>query len=194
MNGTVTLWTVGHANHSLKAFSALLGAAAIDGVVDVRSFPHPQFATHFNRDALRASVKALGLSYSFLGQALGGSPRSEDQYDEDGHALYEEMARMADFVTAIDDLVVEASERRLALMCACRLPDECHRRLLVGKVLCERGAMLCHLLPDGTTHTETQVLLPSSATQLTLLGENRPPWRSARPVSRKQRREALSTD
>jgi uncharacterized protein (DUF488 family) len=184
------MWTVGHSNHGPEVFVDLVRRQRIDRLLDVRSHPYSRFAPHFNREELQAAVEAQGIHYAFLGTALGGRPRREDQIDAKGRALYDKMAQEAEFREAIDQLLGEASEHRLALMCGCGRPEECHRRLLVGKVLCDRGAELRHILPDGSVLAETSVALSERPAQESLFGHDEQSWRSTRSVLR---RRPLST-
>jgi uncharacterized protein (DUF488 family) len=179
-----TVWTVGHSNHELEAFVALVQRHQIAYLVDVRSYPYSRFAPHRNREELRSTMEARSLQYVFLGLALGGRPLHDDQFDAHGHALYGKMAEEPGFTEAIDQLLRGASEHRLALMCSCGQPNACHRRLLVGKVLCDRGAELRHILPDGAVLQESSVMLN---TPDTLFGHDEQSWRSTRSVSRRRR-------
>lgn len=187
-----TVWTVGHSNHDLEAFVALVQRHQVAYLVDVRSYPYSRFAPHFNREELQAAMEARGIRYTFLGLALGGRPQREDQFDAEGHALYGKMALEPAFKEAIDQLLRGASGRRLALLCSCGQPRECHRRLLVGKVLCDRGAELRHILPDGHVLTERSVQLRSDHAQDMLFGHDELPWRSTRSVSHRRRLSASS--
>jgi uncharacterized protein (DUF488 family) len=187
-----TVWTVGHSNHDLEAFAALVRRHRIDDLLDVRSHPYSRFAPHFNREELRPAMEARGIRYLFLGLALGGRPRREDQLDARGHALYGRMAQEPAFTDAIDQLLHSASERRLALLCSCGEPRDCHRRLLVGKVLFDRGSELRHILPDGRVLTERSVALSDDHAQDTLFGHDELSWRSTRSVSRRRRLSASS--
>jgi uncharacterized protein (DUF488 family) len=187
-----TVWTVGHSNHDVGAFVGLVQRHQVAHLVDVRSRPFSRYAPHFNRDELQASVEACGIRYAFLGSALGGRPRREDQLDAEGHALYDRMAMEPTFSDAIDRILRGASEHRVALLCSCGQPHECHRRLLVGKVLCDRGAELRHILPDGDVMTERAVELRDDHAQDMLFGHDELPWRSIRSVSPKRRLSASS--
>ncbi len=186
------LWTVGHSNHDAHAFAALVQRHRIAYLIDVRSYPYSRFVTHFNREELQATMEACGIRYVFLGLPLGGRPQREDQFDSEGHALYGKMAQEPAFTEAIDRLLRGASAHRLALLCSCGQPRECHRRLLVGKVLCERGAELRHILPDGTLLSERSVTLTNDHAPDALFGHDEVPWRSTRSVSRRRRLSASS--
>jgi uncharacterized protein (DUF488 family) len=192
MQSPPIIWTVGHSNHDFEAFVTLVRRHRIAYLLDVRSYPYSRFVPHFNREELRAAIEARGIGYVFLGLALGGRPQREEQFDAEGHALYGEMAREPAFTEAIERLPRGASEHRLALLCSCGEPRACHRRLLVGKVLCDRGAELRHILSDGSVLSESSVALDGDPAPDTLFGHDEPLWRSARSVSRRRRLSASS--
>lgn len=180
------IWTIGHSNHDLESFLRLLRGEDIEFAVDVRSYPYSRHAPQFNREKLRPALRENGIGYLFLGDAVGGRPNREEHYDGDGHALYGEMAQEPSFREAVDRLLRGASDHRLALVCSEADPRDCHRRLLVGKVLTDRGAELRHVLRDGTVVRETEVVLPANDSP-TLFGDNGAQWRSTRSVSHRRR-------
>ena len=171
-----SVWTIGHSNQSLAAFLELLRGEAIDVLVDVRSHPYSRFAPHFGRGRLEPALRARGIEYRFLGRELGGRPALDEHYDEEGHALYGPMSGTNDFRDAVASVLAEASAHRVALMCSEADPQGCHRRLLVGRILTERGAELRHILRDGAVSVEREV--PVEA------GEA---WRSPQPVAQRAR-------
>jgi len=73
------------------------------------------------------------------------------------------------------------------MLCSEGRPSECHRRLLVGKVLADHGVALRHILPNGIVHQEDFVALDSGDEQETLFGEEEPAWRSTQSVSHRRR-------
>ncbi len=186
MPATPTIWTVGHSNREFDCFMELLLPERIEFLIDVRSYPYSRYASQFNTEQLQANVGAWGVRYVFMGEQLGGRPASDDQYDADGHALYGPMAELEPFRDAVERLIAGASSHRLALMCSCGQPTDCHRRLLVGRILTDRGVQLRHVLPDGTVHIEDAVVLSEDGPQCSLLGEEEP-WRSTRSVSHRRR-------
>ena len=80
----------------------------------------------------------------------------------DGVADYEAMARQGEFQTGIERLVADATRcrgsGRICLMCAERDPLDCHRCLLVARVLVARNFTVAHILYDGTieSHAATE--------------------------------------
>jgi len=181
------IWTVGHSNHDFARFARLLATERIEFLIDVRSFPHSRYAPQFNRKELEAAVAHEGVRYVFMGDALGGRPTRDDDYDAEGHALYGPMSEEEPFRDAIDRLIAGSRDHRLALLCSEADPTHCHRRLLVGRVLTDRGVQLRHILSDGTVRAEDTVALSEDRAQCSLLGEEAQPWRSTRSVSHRRR-------
>lgn len=193
MSSPPVLWTVGHSNLDFKAFVELVVGEQIQYLVDVRSFPYSRFAPHFNREELDDRMSQLGVRYLFLGGALGGRPARDEHYDAEGHALYGSMSEEPEFVAAIDGLLEGAKDHRLALLCSCGKPRDCHRRLLIGKVLCERGAELRHILRDGCVQTERSVAVEAPNDPQALFGHHEHPWRSTQSVSHRRRLSTSSS-
>jgi uncharacterized protein (DUF488 family) len=186
MPSPLAVWTVGHSNHELDEFARLVSGERIECLIDVRSFPYSRYAPHFNRDQLEAAMTRRGMRYLFMGEELGGRPTSEDHYDADGHALYGPMSEEESFTPAVERLIEGARRQRIALVCSEGDPQDCHRRLLVGKVLADRGIELRHILPDGTIRTELSVALSDDHAQCSFF-EEETPWRSTQSVSHRRR-------
>src|ERR1700677_1943657 len=174
MQSSPVIWTIGHSNHTFEHFAKLLQTEGIEVVVDVRSYPYSRIAPHFNREELGSAMAERGVCYLFFGEEPRGRPSREADYDEDGHARYDRMAEQPGFQMAVQRLLRGARERRVALLCSEGQPGECHRRLLVGKVLADRGAELRHILPNGVIHQEDSVALGSGDGQESLFGEEEP--------------------
>ncbi len=187
MERAATVWTVGHSNHEFDHFVGLLTGEQIKFVVDVRSSPYSRFAPQFNRDALKEQLPRLEVDYLYLGDELGGRPSRDDHYDADGHALYEPMSLELAFRTGVERVKKGvANHHRIALMCSESDPTDCHRRLLVGRVLTREGLRIHHILPDGSIHEEDEVNLGAVGDQAPLFEEG-VPWRSTQSVSPRQR-------
>ena len=152
----VIVLTVGHSNHPLETFLALLRQHGVTVVADVRSAPYSRFNPQFNRKALEDSLETIDIEYVFLGRALGGRPDDPSCY-EDGRVRYDRLARTPLYRQGIERVVEGAGRQRIALMCAEKEPLDCHRTILVGRSLVERGVAVTHILADGSLepHDET---------------------------------------
>lgn len=149
---TTTVHTIGHSNHSIERFIALLRGHGINTLVDVRSRPYSKWAPQFQKSFLSRSLTAEGIAYVFLGDELGGRPEGREFYDAEGHVDYERRAQALDFQTGIDHLVEIARTASTAMMCAEEDPTGCHRRLLVTPALERKGIVVLHVRGDGRTH------------------------------------------
>ena len=191
------LYTIGHSSHTPEHFIGLLQQHRIEVLVDTRSAPYSRYSPHFDREALSNLVSAVKIKYLFLGDVLGGRPKDEDHYDQAGRARYAKMGKSEEFLGAIARLERGAVDFRVALMCSEEDPAHCHRRLLVGRVLIERGAQLLHIRGDGELQVESQVEASSGKTlaerQPALFSEmDEDKWRSSASVSPKSRQPSSS--
>jgi hypothetical protein len=181
------IWTIGHSNHSFETFASMLAGQRIEFVVDVRSYPYSRIAPQYNRESLQHALRERGIRYLFLGKELGGRPEKDEHYDGEGHALYGPMSEEPQFGQAIDRLLAGVEGNRIALVCSEADPGECHRRLLVGKVLADRGLQLHHIRGDGSVSVEDRVRLDRTD-QGSLFEEGaEAAWRSTQSVSHRRR-------
>jgi uncharacterized protein (DUF488 family) len=184
-----TLYTIGHSSHTAEHFLELLRQHRIEVLVDTRSAPYSRYSPQFDREALRDAVLAAGIKYLYLGDIVGGRPKEEAHYDEHGRARYAKMGKDAEFLGGIERLERGADEFRVALMCSEEDPTHCHRRLLISRVLIERGADVQHIRGTGEIQPEAQVAASSGKplieTQPALFAElDEDKWRSTASVLR----------
>jgi uncharacterized protein (DUF488 family) len=147
--------TVGHSNLSAECFMELLRGAGVTAIADVRSVPFSRRFPWFSGNALAARLREAGMAYLPLGEVLGGRPRDPALYSN-GVADYEKMAATPQFRAGLDE-IGQMRGRGLCLTCAEREPLDCHRFLLVGRALAERGFQLGHILIDGTIEPQASV-------------------------------------
>jgi uncharacterized protein (DUF488 family) len=170
------VFTIGHLNLSWPTFQHLLDRAEIEVVIDVRSNPISRLA-HFNRTTLKERLNAAGVGYVFAGLELGGRPRNGGVPD------YENMAASPLFAESVARVEEMAARTRPALMCSEHEPLTCHRCLLVGRRLAERGNSLAHILRDGTIE-------PNEVTEERLLAFTRQTERDLRATREDRLRAA----
>lgn len=141
-------YTVGHSNHTLEHFMEILIENGITAIADVRSIPYSRYTYQFDREALHADLKAVGIAYSFLGKELGARPDDTDCY-KNGTADYNLIAATPLFSSGLDRVIEGAQKYRIALMCAEKDPLDCHRTILVGRNLKRRNVVIRHIHADG---------------------------------------------
>jgi uncharacterized protein (DUF488 family) len=167
------LYTVGHSNHSIEHFLALLERHGVETVADVRSRPYSRFVPHFGKERLARFLEAEGLGYLFLGQELGGKPHRDASSD----ARLDYRARIGEpsFQRGIRTLLDAVAERRVALMCRERDPLDCHRLRLICRYLRPIDLDVRHILPNGDAEvqqaTERRLLERTAKRQLGLFDD-----------------------
>jgi uncharacterized protein (DUF488 family) len=147
-----TIYTVGHSDHEVDGFVALLQGRGVDTVVDVRSQPYSRWAPAYNRETLHGALEAAGLTYLFMGEALGGRPGDPSLYDP-GTLVpdYERVAATAIFQEGIEALVGLARRATVVIMCSEGDYHQCHRARLITPSLLALDVAVTHILPDGRT-------------------------------------------
>jgi uncharacterized protein (DUF488 family) len=183
-----TVYTIGHSAHRLETVTGLLQGHGIQVVVDTRSAPYSRFAPQFDREALQKGLNAAGIRYLFLGRELGGRPANESYYDSSGHVLYGKVSSDPSFLAGIERLERGMAEFRVTLLCGEEDPAHCHRRLLIGRKLVERGHEVLHVRGDGRLETEAELAAksrkPLTAAQAALFAElEEDQWKSTASVS-----------
>ena len=159
----------------------------IEVVADVRSSPFSRFNPQFNRRVVERAMGDAGKQYLFLGEELGGRPDGEQFYDYGGHVLYGRLAKSPLFESGLVMLTNEAEQSRVAIMCSEDDPAECHRFLLITRVIHDWGIGVTHIRGDGTTQRTEEIhtyagWMPEYE-QPSFLDESvNSSWRSIRPV------------
>jgi uncharacterized protein (DUF488 family) len=138
-----TIYTIGHSNHSLADFVALLQDQKIQLVVDVRSSPFSRYVPHANRDVLAGVLEANGISYHWMGDHLGGKPGGVV-------ADYDQVRAGPNFQQGVASLLALGAHRRTAIMCSEGDHRRCHRHRLITPALLDLDARVVHVQPDGT--------------------------------------------
>lgn len=143
-----TLYTIGHSNHSIERFLALLHEHGIDAVADVRSQPYSRYCPHFNRPTLEPVLKnTADIDYDYLGKELGARPEDPTCY-VDGRVSYERLAARPAFAKGLERVRKRLTEHHLALLCAEEDPITCHRMILITRRLRAPGLAIQHIRAD----------------------------------------------
>lgn len=191
----ITIYSIGHSNQPQDAFIALLQRHGIQSLVDVRSAPYSRYVPHFNRPELEYAVERAGIRYLYFGDELGGRPPGDEFYDSEGYVLYYRAARAPFFLRGLERLTDEGALYRTAVMCSEEDPTNCHRRLLIGRVLEEQHVSVLHIRGDDRIQTaddfrRDQQLSLWDDPNTTASEESE--WKSIRPVSQKRPQSSSS--
>jgi uncharacterized protein (DUF488 family) len=160
------LHTIGHSNVPLEKLIELLQQHGIHTLVDVRSAPHPKYATWFDKEQLEKPLREAGIAYHYAGKVLGGRPKDPSCY-RDGRlpdakvdylqvVNYDEVRKRDWFQKGIDRLLELASQDRTAILCAEEDPWHCHRHHLISAELLSRGIVAQHIRGNGKVEAADQ--------------------------------------
>jgi uncharacterized protein (DUF488 family) len=124
---TMAIFTIGYGGRRFAYFVALLQQHGISLVVDIRRFPRSK-APEYNGENLQAKLPQFGISYTWMGDTLGGFRRG-------GYPRYMETD---DYRDGISKLLELAEQGTLVLMCKERTDAGCHRRY-IAETLAGKG-------------------------------------------------------
>lgn len=160
--------TIGHSNHPIEKFAALLRTHAIDRIADVRTVPYSRRHPQFNRDALDQALRQHGVTYEHF-PALGGQRKSlknsiNSAWQHESFRGYADFMQGAEFREGFRRLLAfahistargggppsipDSGEHGTAVMCAEAVWWECHRQLLSDALLVA-GVPVRHILVSG---------------------------------------------
>jgi uncharacterized protein (DUF488 family) len=129
-------------------------SAGVDLLVDVRRFPGSRANPAVSRDALPSWLPRVDIAYRWE-ERLGGRrklPATDDEdpwWQVDAFRAYAAHTRTSEFADAMADLLADAAERRVTVMCSESVWWRCHRRVVADVAALAHGIDVRHLMHDG---------------------------------------------
>jgi uncharacterized protein (DUF488 family) len=151
-------FTIGHSTRPAAEFLALLTAAEVALVVDVRTVPRSRRNPQYNDDQLPDALDGAGIAYQHLPE-LGGlrsrqsgiDPQVNGFWDNASFHNYADYALSPAFAAGLARLRKLGHAQRCAIMCAEAVWWRCHRRIITDYLIAA-GESVFHIL--GPHHTE----------------------------------------
>ena len=155
----VVLHTIGHGNRPLDELTTLLHKSGVTCLIDVRAFPGSRRHPHFGRGELEQSLPRAEIEYVWEGASLGGRrrPRADSPHVALRNASFRAYADHMEtdvFRQGIERLLVHAAEQPVAIMCAERLPWQCHR-YMISDYLVANGVEVRHIVDAAPPKSHT---------------------------------------
>jgi uncharacterized protein (DUF488 family) len=155
------IYTIGHSTRSADEFMRILRAYPIELIADIRTIPRSRHNPQYDQRELSRLLANEGIEYVHLA-ALGGLRHPQKDSPNTGWRNasfrgYADYMQTQEFARAIDDLMVRASKKTMALLCAEAVPWRCHRSL-VGDALLVRHVDVRDILDE--THIQPHQLTP----------------------------------
>lgn len=158
MKKQICIYTVGHSSQSIESFLNLIETHGITAIADVRSSPYSRHAPHFNRDDLSKSLAQSNITYVYLGEQLGARSENETCY-VNGVVNYQRLSETSSFKLGIERVLNGSKRFNIALMCSEREPTECHRTILISRVLERWNVDVFHILGDASLEKHQDTML-----------------------------------
>jgi hypothetical protein len=147
-------FTIGYGDYPIDIFVYFLAKVGIDTIIDVRSYPYSKFNLYFNRDNLENSLRKNNVDYQYLGDKIGGRYSNPNLLFPDGTVNYQKVQETEKFKEGIDSVLsIISSGKKIALMCAEKEPERCHRFVLISRVLQKKGIHVIHIRPEVSLQT-----------------------------------------
>jgi uncharacterized protein (DUF488 family) len=129
------IYAIGHSTHTIEKFISLLKAHNIKSVIDIRTVPKSLHCPQFNKNELKRSLKAEGISYQHM-KDLGGFRRAAKDSINTGWKNasfrgYADYMQTPSFQKSLEKLEKTAEKKRCVLLCAEAVPWRCHRSLVL---------------------------------------------------------------
>jgi uncharacterized protein (DUF488 family) len=141
------VFTIGHSNHPIGEFIALLRTHGIEALADVRSFPGSRRNPQFNQAALKQALTDAGISYHHM-VSLGGKRESfapAEAHKRRPFLAYIEYTKTEQFQISLKSLEDFTGDKRVAIMCAEALWTNCHRSIIAEEMI-RRGFTVSHIM------------------------------------------------
>ncbi|MDR0370794.1 MAG: DUF488 domain-containing protein [Prevotellaceae bacterium] len=154
-----TLYSIGHGNKRISIFIQELHSFGIEYLLDIRTKPFSRWHPQFNRSSLQSELEKCGITYVFLGDALGGLPDDSACYDSDGKIRYDVLKEKDFFKQGLQRLITACEkEIRIAIMCSETNPGACHRSKLIGEELRKCNIPLHHIISQNKQKSQETVM------------------------------------
>ena len=154
------IYSVGHSNYGADKFAEILRSFSIEVVVDVRSAPYSRYCPQFNKETIEQLLRDSGIKYLFLGNELGARPTDRTSY-ANGRVSFDELRSSECFRQGIYRLLDGVNKSNVAMMCSEKEPINCHRAILISRILSEKGISVRHILNETETlaHKDLEAML-----------------------------------
>ena len=141
------IYTIGHSNREASELIQILHHYQTQLVADVRSEPYSKYSPQFNKETIKQVLINSGIKYLFLGKELGARPKDQNCYIN-GKVSFEKLRASDIFKQGVSRLLAEAKKNNIVLMCSEKEPINCHRSILISRVLEQEGVEVKHIISE----------------------------------------------
>lgn len=145
-------YTIGHSTRSIEEFVALLQAAEVTLVVDIRTIPKSRTNPQYNEDVLPGHLAPFKIEYIRIDELGGLRSKSKEVepvlngfWNNQSFHNYADYALTQPFLDGLAQLIQLGRQQRCAVMCSEAVWWRCHRRIVADHLLA-RDERVFHLM------------------------------------------------
>ena len=144
------IFAIGHSNYPYDKLINMIKKYDINCVVDIRETPYSKYNIQYNKEAFNESLRNSGFLYIYMGKEFGAKRTNKDVYTQEGYADFEKVAKEDIFLNGIERLKKGCQMGyRIVLLGAMQEPIRCHRSIMLGKYLNEKGFDVKYIMHEG---------------------------------------------
>ncbi|GAA0865006.1 Uncharacterized conserved protein [uncultured Clostridium sp.] len=144
------IFAIGHSNYPYDKLIEMIKRYGINCVVDIRETPYSTYNTQYNREALGENLKSSGFTYVYMGHEFGAKRQTKESYNDDGYADFKKVIKEELFLKGIERITKGLQMGyKIVLLGAMQDPIRCHRSIMLGKYLNEKGFNVKYIMHEG---------------------------------------------
>ena len=152
------IYTIGYISYQPEDMAKVLRNFGIGCLIDVRSSPYSAYCPQFNKEAIAEVLHRNGILYRNYALEFGARQENPRYYTTEGYLDFSVYTRTEQFLQGVQK-IEQGMERGylFALMCAEKDPMTCHRAIMIGKALKERGFAVKHIIYPDQIETQEEM-------------------------------------
>ena len=152
------IYTIGHSNYPVEKLIDMLRHYKINCVIDIRGTPYSKYNIQFDKETIRYTLTKAGFIYMYMATEFAANRINKISYTKEGYSDFKKVTQEKDFLYGIERLKDGCNKGyRIALLGAMQDPIRCHRSILVGKALREKGFNVIHIMDDYSTENQDYI-------------------------------------
>lgn len=156
-----TIYTIGYTAFQMKEFIFMLKLFNINCLIDVRSSPYSKNYPDYNKNSLEKILDIYNILYRNYKYEFGARQTDKSFYTEYEDFSYVDFSKFTiskQFNIGVNNLEQGLnSGYNICLMCAETDPADCHRSIMIGRGLKDRGFDVKHILKSKNIKSQSDI-------------------------------------
>ena len=166
------IYTIGYVSYEPEEMTKVLLSFGISCLIDVRSNPHSAYYTQYNKEVFSETLKEHGILYRNYWLEFGARQEDPKYYTKEGYLDFSAYTKSEQFLKGVQKIEQGMQMGYVfALMCAEKDPMTCHRAIMIGKALKDKGFTVKHILWPDRIETQQEMEQRGIGEQLSFFPE-----------------------